>query len=110
LKNGKDLNCFENGEITCADLHNALSQVEETHGMMSKFVSDIGHLEKLDTIAKSLGTIEDKFIDALSGESSGPTKLASQMIRVLGLVIIGLTIVIVFLLTGQHFGWIPAAH
>lgn len=88
----------------------AVKQIDESHGATMQIVSHTAHLSKLDPIAESLGVIETKLIGALTGETSGPSKFAMQMIKILGTVIVGLTIVIVFLLTGLHFGWITPVH
>lgn len=49
-------------------------------------------------------------VEALTGKDQMPTKVVALVVKTMGWVIFGCVVVIVFLLTGIKFGFIPAVH
>lgn len=86
------------------------SKVTETHSMLNTLVNHTSHLTKLTTIADKVTIIEDRLLIAATGKDHIETKTVYMLLKIFGSVIVGLTFVIVFLLTGVHFGWISQLH
>lgn len=81
-------------------------KVTEIHSAVMKQTAYLSHLEKLDALAD----IKTHLLGAATGRDHIPTKVAVTVIKILGLVIVALLAVILFLLTGEHFGLLGALH
>lgn len=100
-----------NGKSTCPVYEDWAEHKEQTkeiankivrmHSVMEKILDHTTHLHKLDKL-DNLSLL----VAAVTGKNDNEGKLAYLVARVLGLVIVGLTIIIVGLLTGQHFGFV----
>lgn len=103
-----------NGEILCectdAWKEEVALKVTENNEMLTKLAEYAAYLPKLDTIANSMAIIEDRLISAAIGKDHIETKTVYMLLKIFGFVIVGLTFVIVFLLTGVHLGWISQLH
>jgi hypothetical protein len=75
------------------------------------------HLESLPIIADTLGTLKNKLIDVAIGKDQIPLDVAKTLFtekqktsdalyKILFIVIAGLLAILLFLLTGEHLGWI----
>lgn len=81
-------------------------RVGDLHVNMANIMQHTKHLEKLD----ALTDIRDSLIGPATGRDQLQTKTAMSIFRILGIVIIGLLLTIVFLLTGENFGWLGTLH
>lgn len=86
------------------------SKITETHSMLSSLVEHTTHLPKLSNIADSMERIEGKLLSSATGKDHTENKTVLIVLKILGAVIVGLTIVIVYLLTGLKLGWISGLH
>lgn len=102
----RDSHCPLGGFWDADEFESTVKKVEETHTMMEQLLEHTVHLEKLDNIAESISTIKGGLLSAATGKDQIPTKLATQLVKVMSLVILGLVVILVFALTGLHFGWI----
>lgn len=104
----------KNGEFYCGFAKewqdDVSSKLTETHGMMTNLVEHTAHLPKLSKIADSIETIQDKLLNAATGKDHTENKTVFLILKIFGVVICGLTAVIVYLLTGLHFGFINSLH
>lgn len=82
----------------------AAKQINELHAGIPDMYADLEHL-------RVLPRIENKLIDAATSERKPDKDVTMLVIKILGLVCFGLTMCIVFLLTGEHLGIIsPLSH
>lgn len=91
----------------------AVNQIDEMHRTTNDILEYTKHLEKLDALVE----IKDSLLSYVVGRNSVDTKTVNEIFLqqhktfrttqiVTGIVVIGLIGVIVFLLTGEHMGWI----
>jgi len=103
-----------NGELQCGITDEWKEEVEyrvtETHDMMSNLIEHTSHLPKLSAIADRIDDISDKLISSATGKDHVGTPTVLLLLKIFGAVIMGLTAVIVYLLTGVHFGFINSLH
>jgi len=103
-----------NGEFRCgldeAWQDDMFGKITETHNMMNSLIEHTSHLPKLTKISDSMTTIEGELINAATGKDHVNTKTVFLILKIFGVVICGLTAVIVYLLTGLHFGWVSSLH
>ena len=84
----------------------AASKIEETFDNSKQILSYVKHLEKLDALVE----IKDHILNAATGKDHIQKDVAILLFKILGLVIVSLTAIIAFLLTGSHFGVIGSLH
>ena len=77
----------------------AINKVDEMHETIGQIAMHASHLKKLDVLEE----IRDKLIGPATGKDHIETPTAVLIFKILGAVIIGLLLTVVFLLTG-HFG------
>ena len=100
----------ENGELIECPLargwHDKIEEtIMETHTMISSISEHTGHLKNLDTIAHAVSDIKNGLLASATSKDQIATKTVLTIMKIFGWVILGLTITIVFLLTGAHLGW-----
>lgn len=118
-----------NGEIITCRFNEAawLDHVKDTSMLAQRIDSNcqslevmktyLKHLEKLDEIAESNDAMKDYLFDAAVGKNQIPMDVAKEIFaqgakdrsfnsRLQSGISIGLLGVIVFLLMGEHFGWV----
>lgn len=102
----------------------AMEDVAELKGTMLNILTYVEHLEKLDkleVIASAITSMEDKLLNAATGRDQIPTNVVTNMlntvdksrasiVRIFSAIVAGLIFVIVFLLTGTHYGFLPPLH
>ena len=76
---------------------NIESKVTDVHAVVGQLLKDTGHLSKLDR----LDSLE-LLVKAVTGMNKDAEKSAYMIGRIFGFVILGLTLIIVALLTGAH--------
>lgn len=86
------------------------AKISETHSTMQQLIEHTQHLAKLDTIAVSINDMKNGLMNSATGRDQIPTKTAHLIFKLLGAVIIGLVVILVFLLTGHEFGIIGTLH
>ena len=84
----------------------AFRQVDEIHTQFLAMGPHMKNLEKLEY----LKDIKESLLSAAVGKNQIEAKLAKFIFSIFGAVILGLAVVIVFLLTGEHLGIIGALH
>lgn len=103
-----------NGESQCGFTGEWQKDIDvkltETHSMMTNLVEHTAHLSKLDKILDSLEAIQGKLLSSAIGKDDVNTKTVILILKILGIVIAGLTAVIVYLLTGLHLGFVNSLH
>lgn len=77
-------------------------KVDDIHSKIPVFLEHTSHLSKLDY----LKDIKESLLSAAIGRNQLDGKLAVKLFGFAGMVILGLTLILVFLLTGEKFGWI----
>lgn len=104
-----------------------MQQVDIMHESVAEMLNHIRYLDKLDklekleTIALSVQEMKDKLVEVIVGKNQIPGEAFDKMIeelkqmrastfRLIFVIIAGLLGVLVFLLTGEHFGWLRALH
>lgn len=75
----------------------AIKKVDTMHELLENIQQHTVHLQKLDNL--------DLLVEAVTGKNEQDNKLVILISKIFGVAIVGLVIVIVFLLTGQSFGW-----
>ena len=78
-----------------------VNKITNLHLLMEKMLDHTTHLHKLDKL-DNLSLL----VSAVTGKNENEGRLAYLVARVLGMVIIGLTVIIVGLLTGNHLGFV----
>ena len=73
-------------------------KVKDMHATLAKIEQHASHLQKLDLIA-------DHLMDAATGKNQIEMKSVHFMMKIAGVVIIGLTFIIFFLITGDSLKW-----
>ena len=81
-------------------------ELEEITGSDDRKLVYLKMLQRLDAISKAIARMELLFINSAIGRGQIPIESANLIFKVLGLVIIGLTSTIAFLLTGVKLGWL----
>lgn len=84
-------------------MQNAARKIDEMHQQIPIFLEHTSHLKKLDY----LRDIKDSLLGAAIGRDHIPQKMAMRLFSILGFVSIALVLAIVFMLTGEKWGWIP---
>jgi len=98
-----------NGLLKCdvatdwSEIKGKIVNTHETSITLSKYLP---HLEKLD----ALEDIKNHLLDAATGKNQLDIKVATLLFKILGITIIALLAVILFLLTGEHWGILGALH
>ncbi len=80
----------------------ALVKVSEVHSAMSELIKHASHLSKLD----ALEDIKNSLIGPATGRDQMQTKTVNMIVKILGVVIIGLLATLVFIITGKSLGWL----
>lgn len=104
------------GEEAKEELYSTSVLVKEMHATMNTFAQNalqnskyLAKLEKLDALDGALPAV-NALAAVISGKNSSEGKHTTIIALTLSVVIIGLTVVVVFLLTGEHSGWIRPLH
>ena len=106
------------------EVQHIMAQVNTMNLMMQTVLENSKHLARLDDVSIGIKEIarsnrevvgvikqlKEDMVGPATGRDQIPTKTAHLMFRAFGFVIIALLIVIVFLLTGEQFGWIKGLH
>jgi len=87
-----------------------LEKISDTHTILNDFAEHASQLSNLEPIKNSLGSIENKLLASATGRDQMSTKTVLALLRIFTGIIVGLVFVIVFLLTGAHYGWINPLH
>jgi hypothetical protein len=98
-----------NGIYKCAALEEwpeTKLKVDAMHEDISEMKLYLPHLEKLE----ALSDIKSHLMSAATGKNHIETQTAILIFKILGGVIFALLIVVVFLLTGEHFGVLGGLH
>lgn len=61
----------------------------------------------LSKIAAHLKILSEHLVNSATGKDHIPTKTATLIFKILGFVIVALVLMIIFLLTGDHFSLLP---
>lgn len=92
-------------------------KIESTDHGMEILKSHVGHLTKLDkleNIAASMLDIKDSLLEAATGKNQIDKETVQRLMKtqgyIFGLVILALTVILVFLLTGESSGWVGSLH
>lgn len=88
------------------EVHKQMAQV---YALATNFSQYVKHLEKLDSLPKLEAIsrdMKDKLIDSATGRKQFDKDAVMLMIKIFGGVIASLVVCIIFLLTGQHLGFI----
>lgn len=106
--NGISGEAWEEHRVEIKDI---MQKTDSMHTMMSQLLQNTQPIStKLDAVVDAIKDMKVGLMDAATGRDQIPTNVAMYVLKVLGWVIFGLMIVIVFLLTGSHFGWIGQLH
>lgn len=108
--NGKEriIGCpFNSWDIVEDDLLKALATVGESHVLLNTLVA---HTKYLPDIAKDSAEIKACLLSAAIGKEHVPMTVVEKILKIFGWVIFGLVGVIICLLTGAQFGWLPSLH
>lgn len=92
-----------------------MRKVGEMHAGMEQLVAHTKHLERLDDIATRMGNqcvkldeIKNGLLIPATSKLQTDNETVKLIVKILGGVIIGLVFVIVFILTGKSFHWMPS--
>lgn len=105
--------CLEHRKELIA-MNGKVQQVQES---VEAMVEHIHHLTQLDVIAEAVVEVKDQLLSAATGKNHVPIEIAKEYFaqsaksqavlhRIYGLIILSLTGIIGFLLTGEKLGWI----
>lgn len=97
------------------DLHprirSTMDKVDDMHALIPEIhqkTNSLENLSSLPVIAGQLKTLIESLVAPATGRDQMPTKTASLIFKILGIVIFALTGIIIFLLTGAHYNFLPA--
>lgn len=88
----------------------ALSKVDDMHALVPEIhnqTRDLNNLSALPSIAAHLKVLSEHLVNSATGKDHIPTKTATLIFKILGFVIVALVLMIIFLLTGDHFSLLP---
>ncbi|RTL03776.1 hypothetical protein EKK58_11995 [Candidatus Dependentiae bacterium] len=88
----------------------ALNKVNDMHVLVPEIHShtrDLSNLSALPNIAAHLKILSEHLVTSATGRDCISTKTATLIFKILGVVIIALLLMIIFLLTGDHFSLLP---
>lgn len=88
--------------VIVKELHDNMNALVETSIQSSKYLAKLEKLDSLDGAVEAVNTLAT----VVSGKNSAEARTTLVVAFILGAVIIGLIVTIVFLLTGEHSGWI----
>jgi hypothetical protein len=88
--------------VLVKEMHENMNALIATSVENSKYLANLEKLEALDGAVDAVKVLAG----AVTGKNSAEARTTLVVSLILGAVIIGLTIIIVFLLTGEHSGWI----
>lgn len=91
-------------------IERALMKVDDMHALVPEIHSqtkDLSNLSALPSIAAHLKLLSEHLVNSATGKDHISTKTATLIFKILGVVIIALILMIIFLLTGDHFSLVP---
>lgn len=94
-------------------INESARKIDEMHMSMTALLKNTTHLEKLDelkNISAIMTDMRDKTFDVATGKDQMSTKTVHLLVKILSTVIVGLLAALVFVLTGQHFGFLGIPH
>lgn len=91
--------------IIVKELHDNMNALLEAATQNSKYLSKLEKLDALDSLDGAVGAVKT-LATIVSGRNSAESRITLLVAIILGVVIVGLIISIVFLLTGENSGWI----
>lgn len=88
----------------------AFGKLDDMHMLIPEIHSqtrDLHNLSALPNIAEHLKILSEHLVSSATGRDQISTKTATLLFKILGFVIVTLILMIVFLLTGDHFSILP---
>lgn len=102
------------------EAHVAFEKVNSIFASVTMIANSLAHLEKLQKLEEialntrvtkeSNARMEKGILDSAMGKEHIPLPIVNNIFKLLGMVIVGLLVVIVFLLTGENYGFIGQLH
>lgn len=89
-----------------AEWESVKGKITETHATSVTLAEYLPHLKKLD----ALEDIKDHLMRAATGKDQIDIGVAKMLFKILGITITALLFIIVFLLTGSHWGFLGSMH
>lgn len=99
------------------EIQDMTQKVSATHDNVETMVNQLQHLTRLELIAETLIDVKNELISAATGKNHVPVEVVERLFiqnsknqwsqfKSYSLIVIVLLAVLLFLLTGEHFGWI----